>query len=67
MPTPILTTDHPRQQCVDLRAMYAKRYRMGYDPAYEHERSDFRAQERAWLTLTRISHSVYTTKPPRPA
>jgi len=48
--TAVLTTTHPRAQCVDLRATCAGAYRLVWDPAYAAERPDFRAVEAPWLT-----------------
>jgi hypothetical protein len=48
---PILTTRHPRAQCVDLRATFAGRFRFAWDDAYQAERLDLRAVEAPWLTI----------------
>ena len=48
---PILTTDHPVCQCVDLEATFGnKRYRYSRDPAYEAETPAGRKREAEWLT-----------------
>ncbi len=48
---PVLTTDHPICQCVDLKATFGNRYRYEWDAAYWAERSVFRAVEAPWLTI----------------
>ena len=50
MQEPILTTDHPRAQCVDLRQTFAGRFKFAWDEAYYAERPEFRRVEAAWLT-----------------
>jgi hypothetical protein len=51
MPEPILTTDHPRAQCVDLRRTFAGcPFKFAWDEAYHVERPDHRRIEAAWLT-----------------
>ena len=51
MQEPILTTNHPRAQCVDLRQTFAdRRFKFAWDDAYHAERSEFRKAEAAWLT-----------------
>jgi hypothetical protein len=47
----ILTTTHPRAQCLDLRATFGRRFRYVWDESYAAERSDFRRVEAAWLTV----------------
>lgn len=51
-----LTSTHPRAQCVDVRAVFAGRFRFAYDEAYQAERSDLRAVESAWLTIIPCRH-----------
>ncbi len=48
---PILTTDHPVAQCVDLKATFGTRYRYEWDEAYSAERPEYRAVEAPWLTI----------------
>ena len=50
-PFPVLTTDHPVCQCVDLRQTFGTRYPYGWDPAYQTETPAGRKVERAWLTI----------------
>ena len=47
----ILTTTHPRAQCLDLRATFGRRFRYTWDESYAAERQDFRAVEVPWLTV----------------
>ena len=48
---PILTTNHPRAQCVDLRQTFAgRRFKFAWDEAHRVERPEFRKVEAAWLT-----------------
>jgi hypothetical protein len=47
----ILTTTHPRAQCLDLRATFGRRFRYARDESYAAERPDFRRVEAAWLTV----------------
>jgi hypothetical protein len=47
----VLTTNHPRTQCVDLCATFGRRFRYHMDEAYDIERPEFRAREAAWLTV----------------
>ena len=47
----VVTTGHPRAQCVDLRATFAGRFRFGYEESYQAERPDLRKAEAAWLTI----------------
>jgi hypothetical protein len=51
--TPVLTTDHPIAQCIDLRATFAGQFRFGWDEAYAAERPDRRRVEAPWLTIIR--------------
>ena len=54
---PILTTDHPVCQCVDLEATFGnKRYRYSRDPAYEAETPAGRRREAEWLTRIECKH-----------
>ncbi len=48
---PVMTTNHPICQCVDLRQTFPGQYRFGWDEAYRAERSEFRAVEAPWLTI----------------
>ena len=50
MTKPILTTDHPTVQCIDLEATF-KKYRLVMDPAYETLSRSEKKRERAWLTI----------------
>ena len=50
MTAPVLMTDHPVGQCIDLRKTFANKYRYEWDPAYHEERPDHRSAEAAWLT-----------------
>ena len=47
MPQPIITTDHPVAQCVDLRATFGDAYRYAMDPGFTGPGCE---QERAWCT-----------------
>jgi hypothetical protein len=47
----ILTTTHPRVQCIDLRATFERRFRYAWDESYAAERPDFRRVEAPWLTV----------------
>ena len=42
--------------CIDLRARFGDRYRLGTDPSLEAERTEFRAEERRWLTTILCRH-----------
>ena len=53
---PILTSDHPVAQCVDLRKTFGDRYRYEWDPAYEVERPEYRSIEAPWLTRIPCRH-----------
>lgn len=46
----VMTTDHPRAQCIDLRATYGRAFRYTMDPSFDAERPEFRAVEKPWLT-----------------
>jgi len=46
----VMTTDHPRAQCIDLRATFAGQFRFVRDPAYAAESSERRRTEAPWLT-----------------
>ena len=48
---PVLTTNHPICQCVDLRQTFSGQYRFEWDEAYNVERPEFRAIEAPWLTI----------------
>ena len=48
---PVLTTNHPICQCVDLRQTFPGQYRFDWDEAYWAERSEFRAVEAPWLQI----------------
>lgn len=49
-PPLVMTTDHPRAQCIDLRATYGRTFRYVTDPSHGAERPEYRAVERPWLT-----------------
>ena len=53
---PVLTTEHPVCQCVDLQATFGPRYRYEMDPAYAIERPEFRRVEAPWLTRILCRH-----------
>ena len=38
-------------QCINMRERFGDLYKIGHDPAYDIERSEFRAQEEPWLQL----------------
>ncbi len=48
---PVMTTNHPICQCVDLRNTFGNRYRYDWDEAYWDERPEFRAVEAPWLQI----------------
>ncbi len=48
---PVMTTNHPICQCVDLRATFPGQYRFEWDEAYAAERPDYRTVEAPWLTI----------------
>ena len=51
--SPVLTSDHPIAQCVDLRASFRGLFRFAWDDAHGAERPDYRRVEAAWLTVIR--------------
>lgn len=55
-PEPLLTTDHPTRQCVDLRQTFGTTYRYHWDPSYHAETPAGRKVEQAWLTTIPCKH-----------
>lgn len=47
--TPVLTTNHPKAQCVDLKATFGKRFKYCWDEAYAAELPELRKGEGPWL------------------
>jgi len=54
----VITTGHPRAQCVDLRASFPGRFRFAFEDSYQAERSDLRKVEAAWLTVIPCRHGA---------
>lgn len=52
----VLTTTHPKAQCIDLRAMFRGEFKFSWDPAYAAERGEFRRIEAPWLTRIRCRY-----------
>lgn len=52
----VITANHPKASCVDLRASFPGVYRFAWDEAYQAEQPRFRTVEAPWLTIIPGTH-----------